>query len=158
MTNSTPPEVGDPAPAFSLPAAGGETVSLADFAGGALVLYFYPRDDTPGCTTEALEFTADTEAFAAAGARIVGVSKDSVAKHEKFAAKHGLGVTLASDEAGTTCEDYGVWVEKKNYGKTYLGIERSTFLIDGEGRIAQVWRKVRVKGHVAEVLEAAKAL
>lgn len=158
MTNATILAEGDAAPDFSLPAAGGGTASLSDHAGKTLVLYFYPKDDTPGCTTEAIEFTADGEAFAAAGAAVIGVSKDSVAKHEKFAAKHGLGVTLASDEAGTVCEDYGVWVEKKNYGRTYMGIERSTFLIDGTGKIAKIWRKVKVKGHVAEVLAAAKAL
>lgn len=158
MTNSKSLSEGDAAPAFSMPTPGGAEVSLSDFAGKTLVLYFYPKDDTPGCTTEAIDFTTEAAAFETAGAAVVGVSKDSVAKHEKFAAKHGLLVTLGSDENGTVCEDYGVWVEKKNYGRTYMGIERTTFLIDGAGKIAKIWRKVKVKGHVAEVLEAAKAL
>ena len=157
MTIATGPEIGAPAPAFRLPAPGGE-VALADHGGKAVVLYFYPKDDTPGCTTEALDFTAAADAFAAAGATVIGVSKDSVKSHEKFAKKRELRVALASDEHGTTCEDYGVWVEKSMYGKTYMGIERATFLIDGAGIVRGVWRKVKVKGHVDEVLEAARAL
>ncbi len=152
------PDISDPAPDFALPRDGGETVRLSALRGGAVVLFFYPRDDTPGCTTESIAFSDAAQAFADAGAIVLGVSKDSVASHEKFAAKHALGVPLLSDENGRTCEDYGVWVEKKMYGKTFMGIERSTFLIDAEGRIARVWRKVKVPGHVVEVLEAARAL
>lgn len=150
--------IGDTAPDFSLPRDGVGTVTLSNLRPGKVVLYFYPKDDTPGCTTEALDFTAQAAAFAAAGATVVGISKDSVARHDKFIAKHGLGIILASDETGTTCEEYGVWAEKTNYGKTYMGIERSTFLIDSAGRVAQVWRKVKVAGHVDEVLAAAQAL
>lgn len=160
MTSETRngPAGGDAAPAFTLPRDGGGEVSLADFAGKSVVLYFYPKDDTPGCTTEAIDFTSEKAAFESAGATIIGVSKDSVTKHDKFIAKHGLGVILASDENGTTCEDYGVWVEKNMYGKKYMGIERATFLVAPDGTIAEVWRKVKVKGHVAAVLEAAKTL
>lgn len=157
MPNPTP-EIGDPAPAISLPRDGGDTVSLADYAGQTVVLYFYPRDDTPGCTKEAIGFTKQAAEFAAAGAVVLGVSKDSVKKHDKFRDKHNLGVVLLSDENSDTCERYGVWVEKNMYGKTYMGIERATFLIDGAGKIAQVWRKVKVPGHVDAVLEAARAL
>ncbi|PWE30450.1 peroxiredoxin [Maritimibacter sp. 55A14] len=152
------PDTGDTAPDFTLPRDGGETVTLSALRPAPVVLYFYPRDDTPGCTTEALDFTARAGDFAQAGARIIGVSKDSVAKHEKFAAKHGLGVTLLSDAEGDVCERYGVWVEKKMYGKAHMGIERATFLIDSASRIARVWRKVRVKGHADEVLDAVRAL
>jgi peroxiredoxin Q/BCP len=152
------PEIGDPAPDFALPRDGGGTLSLGDLSGKAVVLYFYPRDDTSGCTTEALDFTARAEAFDQAGAVVVGVSKDSVAKHDKFRDKHGLGVILLSDEAGDVCERYGVWAEKKMYGKTFMGIERTTFLIDPEGVIRAVWRKVKVKGHADDVLEAARGL
>lgn len=143
---------GDPAPPFDLPTAGGGRVSLAGLKGKRVVLYFYPKDDTPGCTREALSFTEEAKAFAAAKAVVVGVSRDSVAKHDKFAAKYGLKVNLASDEDGKVCERYGVWVEKSLYGRTYMGVERSTFLIDGKGRIVRIWRKVRVPGHVEEVL------
>jgi len=157
MTNNTGPAIGDEAPGFTLPRDGGGTASLSDFAGQKVVLYFYPKDDTPGCTTEAKEFTADLDAFAAAGATVIGVSKDSVAKHDKFKTKHDLGIILVSDEEGSTCEDYGVWVEKNMYGKKYMGIERATYLIDADGRIADVWRKVKVKGHVAAVRDAVEA-
>lgn len=149
---------GDPAPLFDLPAAGAGRVSLAQLKGKRVVLYFYPKDDTPGCTTEALNFTEKTKAFAAANTVIVGVSRDSVAKHDKFAAKHGLKLLLASDEDGKVCEAYGVWVEKTLYGRVYWGVERATFLIDEKGRIARVWRKVRVPKHVDEVLKEVKAL
>ena len=142
------------APMFTLPRDGGGEVSLTDFAGKTVILYFYPRDDTPGCTIEAIDFTAMGDDFAAAGATVIGVSKDSVAKHDKFIAKHDLGVILASDENGSTCEDYGVWVEKNMYGKKSMGIERATFWIDGDGTIKRVWRKVKAKGHAAAVLEA----
>lgn len=158
MTNDTVIDAGATAPGFEMPTSGGGAVSLEGLKGRKVVLYFYPRDDTPGCTTEAIEFTAAAGAFDAAGATVIGVSKDTVAKHDKFAAKHDLGVILASDAETTVCEDYGVWVEKKNYGKTYMGIERSTFLIGADGKVAQVWRKVRVKGHVDAVLEATEAL
>jgi len=151
-------EPGQVAPEFSLPGNNGKTLSLSDYAGKPLVLYFYPKDNTPGCTTEAQDFTATLGDFQAQGAEIVGVSRDSVKKHENFIAKYDLGIDLISDEEGSLCEAYGVWVEKKNYGRTYMGIERSTFLIDADGKISRIWRKVRVKGHVAEVLEAVQAL
>lgn len=147
---------GDRAPDFDLPADGGGRVRLSDFAGRTLVLYFYPKDDTPGCTTEAQGFTAAAAEFAKAGAAIVGVSKDSVKRHDRFKAKYGLGFTLASDETGATIERYGVWVEKTLYGRNYMGIDRATFLIGPDAVVRRVWRKVRVAGHVDEVLEAAK--
>lgn len=150
--------IGDAAPEFTLPRDGGGTVSLSDLRGRKAVIYFYPKDDTSGCTKEALAFTEAAAEFDAAGVEILGVSRDGVAKHDKFKAKHGLGVTLLADEDGAVCEAYGVWVEKSMYGKTYMGIERATYLIDEDGRIAQIWRKVRVPGHVEKVLEAAKAL
>lgn len=149
---------GDAAPDFTLPRDGGATVTLSALAPQKVVLYFYPKDDTPGCTTEALDFTRLAPDFAAAGAVVVGVSKDSVKAHDKFCRKHGLGVILASDEEGDTCERYGVWVEKSMYGKTYMGIERTTFLIDGAGRIARIWSKVKVQGHAEEVLAAVREL
>lgn len=148
----------DTAPDFTLPRDGGGTVTLSAFRPGKVVLYFYPKDDTPGCTLEAQDFTARAAEFAAAGTTVIGLSKDSVKAHDKFCKKHGLSVILASDEAGATCEDYGVWVEKSMYGKTYMGIERTTILIDGQGKIARVWAKVSVKGHADEVLAAAAAL
>lgn len=149
---------GDIAPGFSLPRDGGGTVALADHAGRPVVIYFYPKDDTPGCTTEALDFTRLAADFAAAGATVIGISKDSVAAHDKFCRKHGLGITLASDAEGDTCERYGVWGEKSMYGRTYMGIERATFLIGADGRIARVWPKVKVAGHAEEVLAAVRAL
>jgi peroxiredoxin Q/BCP len=149
---------GSVAPAFTLPRDGGGEVSLAAFAGRRVALYFYPKDDTSGCTTEAIEFTGLAEAFAAAGCVVVGVSKDGVKKHDKFKEKHGLNVILASDEASDVCERYGVWVEKSMYGKKYMGIERSTFLIDADGRIARAWRGVKAPGHAQQVLEAARTL
>ncbi|MGD9814120.1 MAG: thioredoxin-dependent thiol peroxidase [Hyphomonadaceae bacterium] len=149
---------GDPAPPFDLPAAGGGRVSLAGLKGKRVVLYFYPKDDTPGCTTEALNFTEKAKAFAAAGTVVVGISRDSAAKHDKFVAKHGLKVQLGADEDGAVCEAYGVWVEKTLYGRAYMGVERATFLIDPRGRITHVWRKVRVPGHVEEVLKEVNAL
>ncbi|MFZ5751877.1 MAG: peroxiredoxin [Pseudomonadota bacterium] len=151
-------DAGDTAPDFTLPRDGGGSITLSSLRPGKVVLYFYPKDDTPGCTVEAIDFTARRDAFAAAGTTVIGLSKDSAASHDKFCRKHGLGIVLASDEAGHTCEDYGVWVEKSMYGKTYMGIERSTFLIDGTGRVARVWRKVKVDGHADEVLAAAQAL
>ncbi|MGF1543304.1 MAG: thioredoxin-dependent thiol peroxidase [Parvularculaceae bacterium] len=149
---------GDKAPTFKMPTNGGGEASLKAYAGGTLVLYFYPKDDTSGCTKQAIGFTEKAGDFEAAGARVLGVSKDSVAKHDKFVAKHELGVDLASDEDGAVCEAYGVWVEKSMYGKKYMGIERSTFLIDAKGVVRKIWRKVKVPGHVDEVLEEAKAL
>jgi len=151
-------QTGDMAPDFTLPVNGGGEVTLSEMRSTKVVLYFYPRDDTPGCTTEALEFTAQIGDFEAAGAKVIGISKDTVAKHDKFVAKHDLGVLLASDAESDVCERYGVWVEKNMYGKTSMGIERASFLVDGEGRIAQVWRKVKAKGHAAEVLDAVRAL
>lgn len=149
---------GDKAPSFSLEADGTQKVSLKDLSGKPAVLYFYPKDDTPGCTKEALDFTAAAAAFKKLGATVIGVSKDTVAAHDKFKKKHKLSVILASDPDGKTVESYGAWVEKSMYGRTYMGIERSTFLIDGKGRLAKIWRKVRVPGHVEEVLAAVKAL
>ena len=150
--------VGTPAPDFSLPRDGGGTVSLSGLRPQAVVLYFYPKDDTSGCTIEAIDFTRLAAEFAAAGAVVVGLSKDSVTAHDKFCKKHGLGVILASDEAGDTCERYGVWAEKSMYGRSYMSIERATVLIDGSGQVARVWPKVKVEGHATEVLAAVRAL
>ena len=150
--------IGDTAPAILLPRDGGETVDLTAMTGKIVVVYFYPKDDTPGCTKEAIGFTETIKAFTAAGAVVWGVSKDTVAKHEKFRTKYELGIPLLSDEDGTVCEDYGVWVEKNMYGKKYMGIERATYVIDGTGKIANIWRKVKVPGHVDAVLEAVQAL
>ena len=149
---------GDAAPDFSLPRDGGATVSLSDFKGQNLVLYFYPKDDTPGCTKEAIAFTGLLPEFTAAGTAILGASKDTEAKHGKFRDKYELGIGLLSDAESDLCERYGVWVEKKMYGKTYMGMVRTTYLIGADGKIAQVWNKVKVKGHAEEVLAAAKAL
>ncbi len=152
------PEISDIAPEFTLPRDGGGHVTLSDLRGNAVILFFYPRDDTPGCTKESIGFSEQLQAFADAGAKVFGISRDSVAKHDKFVAKHNLTTPLLSDEGSTVCEDYGVWVEKNMYGKKSMGIERSTFLIDADGKIARVWRKVKVPGHVEEVLEAVRAL
>ena len=150
---------GDKAPDFDpVPADDGESYGLSDFAGKTLVLYFYPKDDTPGCTTEGKDFSNAIEEFDAAGAVVVGVSKDSINKHCKFRDKHGLKVLLLSDEEGDLCEQFGTWVEKSMYGKKYMGIDRATFVIDGEGTIRQTWRKVKVSGHVQEVLGVVKGL
>ncbi len=147
-------ESGHTAPDFSMPTSGkGETVDLNTYAGRYLVLYFYPKDDTPGCTTEALGFTAQTSAFDALNADILGVSRDTIEKHNKFITKKELGITLGSDAEGLVTEAYGVWVEKSMYGKTYMGIQRATFLIGPDGKIIKVWPKVRVKGHVDDVLQ-----
>ncbi len=151
-------KVGDTAPGFSLPADGGGTVSLAALKGRTVVLYFYPKDDTPGCTQEAIDFSTRIKAFRDAGAEVIGVSKDSVKKHDKFKAKHDLAVTLGADETGDVLEAYGVWGEKKLYGRSFLGIHRTTVLIDGKGIVRRVWNNVRVPGHVDEVLEAVRAL
>lgn len=151
-------DIGQAAPDFTLPRDGGGTVSLSDFKGRNVVLYFYPKDDTPGCTREAISFTERAADFEAANTVVIGVSRDTVAKHEKFRDKYGLGVILGADEDGKVCEAYGVWVEKSLYGRKYMGIERATFLIDAEGRLAQIWRKVKVVGHSDQVLEAARAI
>ncbi|MEZ5907990.1 MAG: peroxiredoxin [Hyphomicrobiaceae bacterium] len=151
-------EAGGAAPGFSLPGDDGKTVSLTGFKGKPVVLYFYPKDDTSGCTREALDFTADAAAFRALGAVVVGVSPDGVKSHQKFKQKHALDVLLVADEEKSLAEAYGVWVEKSMYGRKYMGVDRSTFLIDGKGKVVNVWRKVKVPGHVAEVLEAVKAL
>jgi peroxiredoxin Q/BCP len=156
-TMAQAPTVGDKAPDFTMATDTG-TVSLAALKGRAVVLYFYPKDDTPGCTNEAIAFTAARPDFDTAGATVVGVSKDTAAKHGKFRAKHGLAVELASDPEGAVIESYGVWVEKSLYGRSYMGIERATFLIDADGVVQRVWRKVKVPGHAAEVLAAAQAL
>ncbi|WP_135503363.1 peroxiredoxin [Roseovarius aestuariivivens] len=151
-------EIGDTAPDFTLPRDGGDTVTLSKQRPTPVVLFFYPKDDTSGCTKEALGFTARAADFEAAGARVFGISKDTVAKHEKFRDKHGLQVPLLSDAETEICEAYGVWKEKKMYGKTFMGIERTTVLIDGEGKIAKLWPKVKVPGHAEEVLDAVRAL
>ena len=144
---------GDIAPAFDMPTDDGR-VSLAGLKGKNVVLYFYPKDDTPGCTTEAQAFTALADDFARAGAVVVGVSRDTAAKHGKFRKKYGLNVLLGADEDGSVTEAYGVWVEKTLYGRHYMGIERATFLIGPDGVISQVWRKVKVAGHAESVLAA----
>lgn len=149
---------GTQAPDFTLPRDGETTITLSSLRPGKVVLYFYPKDDTPGCTLEAQDFTARLADFAAASTTVIGVSKDSPKSHDKFCKKYGLGIILASDENGQTCEDYGVFLEKSMYGKTYMGIERTSVLIDGTGRVAEVWNKVKVAGHADEVLAAAKAL
>jgi len=156
--SDTQMEVGQKAPEFKLPADSGEIINLAELlaAGRWVVLYFYPKDDTPGCTTEALDFTSKIAEFEALNCSIIGLSKDTPAKHDKFIAKHGLKVRLVSDEDGSTLKQYGSWVEKKMYGRTYMGIDRSTFLIAPDGRVKALWRKVKVKGHVDAVLAALK--
>ncbi|MFX0545766.1 peroxiredoxin [Roseovarius sp. S1116L3] len=152
------PDISDMAPDFTLPLGGGGEIQLTELSGAPVVLFFYPRDDTPGCTNEARDFSALLPEFEASGVKVVGISKDTVTKHEKFAAKHDLTVPLASDAEGTACEDYGVWKQKQMYGKTFLGIERSTFLIGADGRVARIWPKVKVPGHASEVLDAVRAL
>ncbi|QYE34970.1 peroxiredoxin [Polymorphobacter sp. PAMC 29334] len=151
-------DIGDTAPAFDLPTDTGTNASLAKLAGKKVVLYFYPKDDTPGCTTEAIAFTGLKADFAAADTVVIGVSKDSVAAHAKFRKKHDLDVELAADPDGSVVEAYGAWVEKSMYGKKYMGIDRATFLIGRDGKIAAVWRKVKVPGHAAAVLKAAQDL
>ena len=150
--------VGKIAPSFELPRAGGGFVKTSDFAGKTVVLYFYPKDDTSGCTAQAIDFSGLKGEFEKAGAVVLGVSPDSVKSHDKFKTKHGLDVGLVSDEEKKTLEAYGVWTEKSMYGRKYMGVERSTFLIDKAGKIARIWRGVKVPGHAAEVLEAAKSL
>lgn len=158
MSASHLPAIGAAAPDFSLPGDGGATLTLAAFRGRKVVLYFYPKDDTSGCTQEAIEFNALKAEFNAAGTDIIGVSPDSTSSHDKFKKKHGLTFPLAADETKAMLEAYGVWVEKSMYGRKYMGVERTTILIDGAGKVARLWSKVKVPGHAAEVLAAAKAL
>jgi peroxiredoxin Q/BCP len=153
------PKAGDPIPDIPMEKPDGGSVKPSDFRGHKLVIFFYPKDDTPGCTTENKDFSALQDQFAAAGTKLLGVSKDPAKKHAKFIAKHGLTAPLASDaEEGGLSDALGVWAEKQMYGKTYMGMVRTTYLVDGEGRIAQVWDKVKVKGHAEEVLAAAQNL
>lgn len=156
MTN--PLKEGAIAPDFTLPTDGGRSVSLAGLRGRKVVLYFYPKDDTSGCTAESKDFNALKADFAGAGTEIVGISPDSAASHDKFKAKYGLDFALAADTDKTVLEAYGVWTEKSMYGRKYMGVERTTVLIDAQGRIARIWPKVKVPGHAAEVLAAARAL
>ena len=151
-------EVGDKAPNFNLPTDGGGTISLKDLKGETVILYFYPKDDTSGCTAEACAFRDALPDFSKAKAKVIGISKDPVKKHDKFKEIYELTFPLASDEDGAVCADYGTWVEKSMYGRKYMGIDRSTFLIDGKGVIRAIWRKVKVPGHVDEVLKAAQDL
>ena len=152
------PQIGDIAPDFTLPGTAGAEVTLSSLRPKAVVLFFYPRDNTPGCTKEAIGFSALKDEFAAQNTIIFGISKDDMKSHHKFVEKQDLSVELLTDAESDVCEAYEVWKEKSMYGKTYMGIERSTFLIDGEGKIAQVWRKVKVPGHVDAVMDAVKAL
>ena len=152
------PNIGEKAPEFCLPNQDNEEVCLRDLQGSWVVLYFYPKDNTPGCTTEALDFTAHLEEFQALGATVLGVSPDSVRKHQNFIAKKDLKVTLLADEEKEVCQAYGVWQLKKNYGREYMGVVRSTFIIDPDGIIRAKWEKVKVKGHVEEVLNTLKEL
>jgi peroxiredoxin Q/BCP len=152
------PAEGSKAPAISLKDGNGNTVKLSDFKGRFVVLYFYPKDDTPGCTIEANEFQASTKAFEKAGAVVVGISPDSEKSHCKFAEKFDLTFTLLADEGHQVTEKYGLWVEKSMYGKKYMGVQRATFLIDGQGKIAKVWPKVKPEGHAKEVLKVVKGL
>lgn len=150
--------VGAEAPDFDLPGDGGDPIRLSEHGGSIVVLFFYPKDDTSGCTAEAVDFTALKPEFDAIGAVLIGVSPDSVKRHDRFKDKHGLDVRLASDEDRHVLEAYGVWVEKSMYGRKYMGVERTTVLIGKDGRIARIWNKVKVPGHAAQVLEEAKAL
>lgn len=151
-------EPGDKAPDFKLRSDGGGEISLSKLKGKNAVIYFYPKDDTPGCTIEAMDFSGLKSKFDAVNTMVIGISKDSVTRHDNFKSKHQLKLTLAADEDANVIEKFGVWVLKKNYGKEYMGIERATFLIDGKGIIRNIWRKVKVKGHAEAVLKAAKEL
>lgn len=155
MTHLAP---GDVAPDFELPADGGQTVRLSAFRGSIVVLFFYPKDDTQGCTAEAIDFTALKPHFDGIGAVLLGMSPDSVRRHDNFKRKHGLEVALVSDVDKAALQDYGVWAEKTMYGRNYMGVVRSTFLIGRDGRIARIWPKVKVAGHAAKVLEAARSI
>ena len=158
MAMNCPLESGDSLPQFNLDANGSSRISSDDLKGQKAVIYFYPKDDTPGCTKEAIEFTKFKPAFETAGTKIVGISADPAQKHDKFIAKHDLGITLASDPELDTLKAFGVWVQKSMYGRKYFGIERTTLLINADGKIVKIWRKVRVAGHVEDVLKAAEAL
>jgi peroxiredoxin Q/BCP len=149
-------EIGNQAPDGSFEVSGGTRKSIADYRGTPLVLYFYPKDDTTGCTREAQDFTALADDFAAAGVAVVGISKDSVARHDKFVGKYDLKIELGSDGDGSLCEAFGVWIEKTLYGRKYMGIERATFLIASGGELVEIWRKVKVAGHAGAVLETAR--
>lgn len=151
-------KVGDKAPAFDLPTDGDKRLSLKSLKGKKVVLYFYPKDSTPGCTQEGIDFSEMHAKFKRAGAVVVGASKDSVKRHDNFKEKYGFPFSLLSDEEGVLCEAYDVWVKKKNYGREYMGIERATFLIDEKGKIAHIWRKVKVKGHAEDVLATLKEI
>jgi peroxiredoxin Q/BCP len=150
-------KIGDTAPDFELEGDGGKTLKLKDYKGQSVVLYFYPKDDTPGCTKEAIQFTEMKDEFEAQNCAIIGISKDTAQKHDKFIAKHNLKLRLGADVDGDVVEKYGVWVEKNMYGKKYMGIQRATFLIGPDQKIQQIWPKVRVKGHVEAVLEEVKS-
>jgi len=154
----TPLTTGQPAPDFTLPSDVGEDVTLSTLRPKIVVLYFYPKDDTPGCTKQAIGFTEAADAFVAAGAVVLGISKDTVVKHGKFRDKHGLSLALLSDAESNVCEQYGTWTEKSMYGRKFMGIERTTYVIDSAGMIAQAWHKVRVPGHVEQVLKAVQTL
>ena len=154
----SPIEAGQPVPDFTLPRDGGGETGPADFKGRKLVIYFYPKDDTSGCTLEAIDFSARIADFESANTAVLGISRDSVKSHDRFRDKHGLKVVLLSDTTGAICERFGVWAEKSMYGRKYMGIERSTFLVDAKGIVAEVWRKVGVPGHVGAVLEASQKL
>ena len=149
-------DIGDSIPEFDLPASNRDKITNRDLLGKWAVIYFYPKDDTPGCTKQAINFSVSQSDFDTMNAYILGISKDSVSKHVKFTQKHDLTITLGSDETGEICESFGCWVEKSMYGKTYMGIERSTFLVDPEGKVRQIWRKVKVPGHIENVLQALK--
>jgi peroxiredoxin Q/BCP len=151
-------DAGSPAPDFTLPTGDGGSVTLSALKGHPVVVYFYPKDDTSGCTKEAISFSCMKPEFDAIGVTVVGISPDNAASHEKFARKHDLSVVLAADESRSAIEAYGVWVEKSMYGRAYMGVDRATFLIGRDGRVAKVWRKVKVPGHAEEVLAAARAL
>ena len=152
----TQPDAGDKAPNFTLPTDSGGKISLSQFKGQKVVLYFYPKDDTSGCTKEACGFNENLKALEKLNAAVIGISKDSPPKHDKFKAKYDLKFPLASDEDGKVCEAYGTWIQKSMYGRKYMGIDRATFLIDEKGKIEQVWRKVKVPGHVEAVMQALK--
>lgn len=151
-------DIGNNAPDFTLPSDGGGTITLSGMRGNPVILYFYPKDDTSGCTQEAIEFSGLKQQFEKLGAKVIGMSPDPVKKHDKFKAKHELTVDLVADEDKSIIEAYGLWVEKSMYGRKYMGVERTTFLIDSNGKIAKIWNKVKVPGHAAEVLEATRAL
>ena len=150
--------IGDKAPEFNVSINGGARFTLTDAAGKNLVLYFYPKDDTPGCTKEAISFSENLDTFIDQNTIVLGISRDTVSKHDKFITKFDLRINLISDEDGSLCEAFGTWVEKQMYGRTYMGIERATFLINNRGEVAQIWRKVKVPGHVEDVLATVKAL